>query len=60
MLELHENTHLQLLENISEYANSLIQNQNNKNSKNSKKYLEKINQLYTFNRALDSAMKYLD
>ena len=58
IIELNENTHLQILENINEYANSLVQSKND--NKNSKKYLENINRCYTLNRALNSVMKYLD
>ena len=58
LIEVNENTNIQLLQNINEYANSLVQNKNE--NKNSKKYLENINNLYNLNRALNSVMKYVD
>ena len=56
LIELNENTNLQLLETMKEYANSLIQ----KNNKNCKRCLDNISKLHNMNNSLNSVMKYLD
>ena len=56
IIGLNENTNLQLLENMNEYANSLIQ----KNDKKCKKCLDNIKNLHSMNSSLSSVMKFLD
>ena len=56
IIGLNENTNLQLLENMNEYANSLIQ----KNNKKCKKCLDNIKNLHSMNSSLNSVMKFLD
>ena len=56
LIGLNENTNLQLLENITEYASNLVQN----NSKKSVASLDKIFKLHHLNSSLNSVMKYLD
>jgi hypothetical protein len=56
LIGLNENTNLQLLENMNEYANSLIQ----KNDKKCKKCLDNIKNLHSMNSSLNSVMKFLD
>ena len=56
LIGLNENTNLQLLENITEYANNLVQ----KKSKQNQASLDKINKLQSLNNSLNSIMKFLD
>ena len=56
IIGLNQNTNLQLLENMNEYANSLIQ----KNDKKCKTCLANITNLHTLNSSLNSVMKFVD
>ena len=57
LIELYKNTQLEMLQNISEYGNSLLQD---KSSSNSNKHLDNIIKLHTLNNSLNSSMKFIN